>query len=307
MTALIDHRLLVVVGKGGVGRTTVSAALAIAAARLGKRALVLELDQATGLPPKFDLAPGASDAPRRGMPGVDVWSLTVPQCLEDFARRKLKLPGFARNLVRNRFVDTFVDAVPGLHDLMLLGKIENMIREPLPSDPHYDVVILDAPATGHGLTLLQAARTLSDITRAGPFHDLARIIDEFLSDRTLTATVLVTLPEELPVQEAVELAGALDAEGFRPAAVVANQVEGRSIPDPPGADEVLAALAGVEHGAALERLVRGEVARGQRHEQALVDLQARLGPLGGATLLEAPRVEADTVRRVGMALAEGLT
>jgi anion-transporting ArsA/GET3 family ATPase len=303
---LLDHRLVVVLGKGGVGRTTLTAALGVAAARLGKRACVMELGDGAALPAKFGLE-GRSFAFRRGAPGVDVWSLTVSECLEDFAARKLKLPPFARHVVRNRFVDTFVDAVPGLHDLLLLGKIENLVSEPLPTDPKYDLLVLDAPATGHGLTLLQAARTLADITRAGPFYELSRAIDEFLGDPERTATVLATLPEELPVQEALELAEALIEEGFPPAAVIANQVEGLAIPDPPGASAVLQALGSVPDSGSLQALVQAEASRGERHAAALSDLAARLRPLGVERVYEAPRADLDTVRRVGMALAEALS
>jgi anion-transporting ArsA/GET3 family ATPase len=307
---LFDHRLVVVLGKGGVGRTTMTAALGVAAARLGKRACVVEFGETASLPPKFGLS-GRSFAFRRGGPGVDVWSLTVPECIEEFAGRKLKLPPFARQVVRNRFVTTFVDAVPGLHDLLLLGKVENLISEPLPSDPRYDLFVLDAPATGHGLTLLNAARTLSEITRAGPFYELARTIEVFLADPARTATVLVTLPEELPVQETLELARSLtasaeDAEAFRPHAVIANQVEPLPIPDPPGTATVLERLAQIPDAGLLTDLVVGAQARADRHQAALASLRAGLGELGIEKLVEAPRCPTDIVRRVAAALVEVL-
>jgi anion-transporting ArsA/GET3 family ATPase len=193
-----------------------------------------------------------------------------------------------------------------MHDLLVLGQIENFESEPLPTDPRYDLLVLDAPATGHGLTLLQAARTMTEITRAGPFYELSRRIDDFLADPVQTATVLATLPEELPVQEALELAAALIDEGFGPAAVIANQVEGLAIPDPPGHDAVLEALDGVEDAEVLQTLVRAEAARGRRHAGALDQLAAGLRALGVERIYEAPRADVDTVRRVGMALAEGL-
>ncbi|MEQ1565673.1 MAG: ArsA-related P-loop ATPase [Myxococcota bacterium] len=294
---------MAVLGKGGVGRSTVTAALGVAAARLGKRVCVAELGQDSALPPKLGLG-GRSFAFRRGSHGVDVWSVTVSECLRDFARRKLGLPSFASSVVHNRFVDTFVDAVPGLNDLLVLGKIENLLNEPHPSDPQFDVLILDAPATGHGLTLLQAARTMSEITRAGPFHDLADTIDRFLSDPTRTATVAVTLLEELPVQETLELCGALVAEGFPPAAVIANAVEPPPIPSPPGAAAVLAALEHLEGAAPLRELVVEANARADRHASALQALQVGAAPLGVATVCSAPR--ATDVAAIGAALAAQL-
>ena len=301
--ALLDHKMIVVLGKGGVGRTTVTAALGVAAARLGRRACVVEIGGSGALPARFGLQ-GASFAFRRAAPGVDVWSLTVPECLEEFAGRKLGLPPFARHIVRNRFVDTFIDAIPGLHDLLLLGKIENLISDPLPGDPRYDLFVLDAPATGHGLTLLQAARTMTEITRTGPFFELSRVIDEFLADRDRTATVVVTLPEALPVAESVELARTLVDEGFAPSAVVANQVEGHTIPDPPGIEAVLDAIAPAPGAENLAALLRTEAARRDRHATALRSLSRQLEELQIGGLIEAPRCDEDVARRVGMALAE---
>lgn len=318
MTGLLDHRFVVVLGKGGVGRTTIAASIGMAAALRGLRACVCEFSEHAALPGRFGLV-GRSFAFRRGAPsadlplpaggGVDVWSLTAPECLEEFAARKLHLPPFARQVVRNRLVTTFIDAVPGLHDLLLLGKVENLISEPLPGDPRYDVIVLDAPATGHGLTLLQAARTMTDITRTGPFHDLAATIDTFLSDRQRTATVLVTLPEELPVNETLELTDALVAEGFRPHLLVANQVEPKPIPTPPGAERVLSILRDVPDAGLLSELVSSVAARAVRHEEALATLQkglaSRFGD-GGVPLVCAPRAPERIVATVGAALAESL-
>lgn len=303
MKSILDHRFIVVLGKGGVGRTTLSAALGLAASMRGLRACVCEFGTHAALPPKFGLT-GRSFAFRRGAPNVDVWSLTAPECLEEFAARKLKLPPFARQVVRNRFVSTFVDAVPGLHDLLLLGKIENLLSEPLPGDPHYDVIILDAPATGHGLTLLQSARTLSDITRSGPFHDLAAIIDTFLADPSRTATILVTLPEELPVNETLELASALRAEGFWPQMIVANQTEPPPIPTPPGAERTLEILRCGQGTEMLVSLLDAASARANRHSAALESLQRAMNSHEQPpSILSTPRAARDIVRTVAASLA----
>jgi len=301
---LIDHRLVVVLGKGGVGRTTVSGALAVAAAEAGKRVALAEFGGAA-LPPLFGMA-GRSFSFRRARPGVDVWSLTVPESLEEFAGRKLGLPPFARRVVRNRLVTTFVDAVPGLHDLILLGKIENLVMEPRQDDPVFDLTIIDAPATGHGITLLQAARTMTDVTRAGPFYELAKGIEVFLADRQTTATALVTLPEALPVSETSELAEQLIDEGFRPHTIIANGVQDDPLPPRPSLDNVEATLARVTHGEALARLVRSAAARRQRHVDALEDLRQRVSRLGLASPLVVPYVADRSVERMGEALTPQL-
>ncbi|MEN0066303.1 MAG: ArsA-related P-loop ATPase [Myxococcota bacterium] len=297
---LIDHRLVVVLGKGGVGRSTVSAALAVAAAEAGKKVVIAELGEAA-VPPLFGMT-GRSFAFRAARPGVDVWSLTVPECLEEFAARKLRLPPFARRVVRNRLVTTFVDAVPGLHDLMLLGKIENLISDPRRGDPVYDLTILDAPATGHGLTLLQAARTMTDVTRAGPFYELAKAIEVFLADRDRTATVLVTLPEALPVSETSELADQLVEEGYQPHTIIANGVQDDPLPPPPSLDAVHASLARVAHGERLSELVQAATARRQRHVDALTDLKDRVAKRGFRPPRVVPYVANRSVETMGQAL-----
>jgi anion-transporting ArsA/GET3 family ATPase len=299
---LLDHRLLVVLGKGGVGRTTMTAALGVAAHQLGKRACVVEIADGA-LAAKLGLG-GRSYAFRRTRSGVDVWSMTVPECLEEFARRKLSIPSFATSVLRNRFVDTFIDAVPGLNDLLLLGKLENLITEPLPSDPVYDVMILDAPATGHGLTLLQSAKTMAEITRAGPFHDLADTIGVFLADPVRTGVALVTLPEELPVQETLELAGSLRIEGYRVDAVIANLVEASPLPSPPGAEQVLDVLRAMPDGEPLAALVVNAEARAKRHQAALDRLGGGLGQLGLERVLHTSRHP--TVDAIGQELADQL-
>lgn len=301
---LIDHRLVVVLGKGGVGRSAVSAALAIAAAEAGKKVAVAELGTAA-LPPLFGMS-GRSYAFRDARPGVAVWSLTVPESLEEFAGRKLGLPPFARRVVRNRLVTTFVDAVPGLHDLILLGKLENLVMEPRDDDPVLDLTIVDAPATGHGLTMLQAARTMTEVTRTGPFYELARGIEVFLANREVTATVLVTLPEALPVSETSELAQQLVDDGFRPHTIIANGVQDDPLPPTPSLAEVQGTLARVPDGQALADLVRSAAARRQRHVDALADLRSRVDHMGLAPPLVVPYVPDRSVERMGQALGPQL-
>lgn len=227
--SLFEARLIVVMGKGGVGRSSVTAALALAAAQGGKRTLIIEMGGGRDVAQYIGLR-GRSYQPRPWRDGVDVASITAAECLEDFGQRKLRTGALIRKVLNNRVSRAFLEAVPGLHDLLQLGKVENLITEPLPRDTHYDLVILDAPATGHGLTLLSAARTMADLTRFGPFHDLAQIIATFLSDRQRTALVLVTLPEALPVQESLELHQSLIEDGAGLAAVIINRVQRERVP-----------------------------------------------------------------------------
>jgi len=228
---LWSHRLIVVAGKGGVGRTSTSVCLALAAAARGMRTAVVELQHMSGVADLWGL-PSRSYQPQQLVPGVDTMSLSPMECLDDFGRRRLKVNALVRLVFHNRIMSAFLDAVPGLHDLLQLGKLRNLLQEPEPYDPSYDLLILDAPATGHGLTLLSSARSMGEMTRVGPFFEEAKRIEEMLGDPEHTALVLVTLPEELPVNESLELVDRLGPDKPLLQAVVVNQV--LRDPLPPG-------------------------------------------------------------------------
>ncbi len=285
--SILDRRLIVVTGKGGVGRSTVAASLALTASERGQHACVVELSGMASLPPLFGLQ-GRSFRPRTAREGIDVISMTATECLEDFGRRKLRLNQFSARLFGSRVVRSFVEAVPGLHDLLQLGKIENLLREPLPGDPQYDLMVLDAPATGHGLTLMSAARSMSEVTRVGPFHELAENIAGFLGDPQQTAIVVVSLPEELPVHEALELSEALHADGLGPHTVIANQVRSPPIPDIPPASEVDAVLRAVVHGDTLRDLLTLAMDRQRAQAGALQHLSDGLRRVGAPDVWRLP-------------------
>jgi len=273
MTALFDHRLIVVTGKGGVGRTTVAAALGVAAAREGRRTCVIELSGLSALPPLFGLT-GRTFEYRRATDGLWVASLTVSECLEDFARRKLRVSGLVAKLFHTAAVRAFIDAIPGLHDLLQLGKVENLINEPMAEDPRFDLVIIDAPATGHGITLLSAARTMTQVAKAGPFHDLASNIGRFLADPGLTAVAVVTLPEELPVSETLELLDALANEGLPAHSILVNRCDGAPLPEPLP-DDLSTVLDTLEGGSSLRVLAEESHRRWTAQQRAVATLRVQ--------------------------------
>jgi arsenite/tail-anchored protein-transporting ATPase len=279
VTDLFDRRMLIVAGKGGVGRTTVSAALGLAAAATGKRVAIVELSGMANLAPLFGLS-GRSFSPRTVAPNVDILSMTAAECLNDFGQRKLRLTALVSLVMRSRIVRAFLDAVPGLHDLLQMGKLENMLSEPLTGDPIYDVMVLDAPATGHGLTLLAAARAMREMTRVGPFADLAKIIEDFLADRDKAGLILVTLPESLPVSETLEMRTALTRDGTDMDAVVINMVSSAPLPEPPSWDTARRSLETREHPdlASLLDIIEKTVARHGQQTQVLERLRNALPP-----------------------------
>ncbi len=232
-------RLQVVVGKGGVGRTTTAIGLGLAAGRADQRTLVVELNGLWDVGRRF----GMQRSFTRKQIAPNVWwrSLTSAECLEDFGRRKLKLGFVGASVMGSRPMAAFIDAVPGLSDLMQLGKIDNLLNEPLKGDPEYDRVIVDAPATGHGVTLLSAPRSMTDISGAGPFHELARVIAEQLSSED-TGVVVTTLPEVLPLSETLTLLDDLDDLEARTHRIVVNRVTPSPVPDTARWPDVRAAL-----------------------------------------------------------------
>lgn len=275
MRSLLDRRLLLVTGKGGVGKTTVSTALALAAARTGRRACVIELSGQEKVPLWLGLG-GRQFRPRPIAEGCDVISLTAMECLEDFGHRKLHLGPLTSVVLGGRVMTAFVDTLPGFHDLLQLGKIENMITEPKSGDTAYDLIVVDAPATGHGATLLQAAQTMTSLTRVGPFHDLAQTIARLLTDTARTGVVVVTLPEELPVSETLDLVDLVDeAAPNSLATVVVNQARPRALPSD-GFDEVRAAVAAIDPTGALVSLLDGASDRDRALLQAFDTLRAGL-------------------------------
>lgn len=212
MPSLLDSDLVVVTGKGGVGKSTVAAAVGIVAARRGLRVVVAEVG-------------GRTDAARLlAGQGVDHLSITPREAMEEYLRDQLPGP-LAELLGRSGTFGAFVEATPGMHELLTVGKVWELTASPrrAPGEEPYDLVVLDAPASGHGLALLGAPRTFSEAARIGPIHRQAGLIHESLSDAERTAVVVVTLAEEMPVNETLELRDALrDRLGLGVSLVVVN-------------------------------------------------------------------------------------
>ncbi|MEX2196193.1 MAG: ArsA-related P-loop ATPase [Thermoleophilaceae bacterium] len=206
MPSLLDKRLVFVTGKGGVGKTTVAAALGLAAARAGKRTIVCEVAEQERLAGMF----GHGDT---GYAEVELaerlWAISIdPQrAQEEYLRDQLPSRTLAGMLAGSSLFTYLSAATPGLRELLTVGKVWELAqleRRDRARTP-YDLVIVDAPATGHGLGLLTAPRTFRDVARVGPIARQAGVIHTFLSDPKRTGVVAVALPEETPVAETIEL------------------------------------------------------------------------------------------------------
>jgi anion-transporting ArsA/GET3 family ATPase len=204
-------RLVIVAGKGGVGKTTVSAALARAAALTGLSTLVVEVEGRTGLPRMFGQAELGYDevvlSPGGGPDGaadVRARTLTADAALLEYLQDH-GLSRISRRLVSTGALDVVATAAPGIKDILLLGKVKQLERAGAA-----DLIVLDAPAAGHAITFLQSARSLIDTVSVGPINAQARDVLELLEDHERCQVMLVTIAEETPVNEAVETAFSLE-------------------------------------------------------------------------------------------------
>src|SRR3954470_4881164 len=209
---LLDRRLVVVTGKGGVGRTTVAAALGLAAARAGKRVMVAEVAQQERMSRAFRReGVGYSETELAD----DFWAMSVdPQhALDEYLGQQVG--GTLGNLLfHNRIFEYFVAAAPGVRELTRIGKVWELAqleRRDRRASP-YDLVMLDAPASDHRLAMPQAPRTFGDIAHVGPVRRRDDIIDAFLRDPKRTGLVSVALAQEMPVNETIEFREKLERE-----------------------------------------------------------------------------------------------
>lgn len=225
-----DGRVVLVTGKGGVGKTTVAVSIAVAAAERGKRVVLCETSGNTVVPGLFGKAPRGYELTELA-PRLYTMSITPEAAIEDYVVQVVRFKRLYHLVFRNQVMGPFIDAVPGLHDLIQLGKVWDLERLRSAGRPTWDLIVVDAPATGHGLTMLHAPRAMMDLTVAGPFHQNAGLVAALVEDPARTSLVLVALPEDLPVNETLDLYDGLD--DLRPLVrgVVLNEVHPPAVPD----------------------------------------------------------------------------
>jgi Mrp family chromosome partitioning ATPase len=301
MTPLLQRRFIVISGKGGVGRTTVAAALARAAADVGKRVLLAQASAAERLGRLFGRPGPVGTEVVSLAPGIDGVNMTPQSALHEYGLMVLRSELVTRTLFENRAVRGFLGAIPGLDAYAMLGKAWWHTTELDGARPRYDLVILDGPASGHATLMLRIPDAILTAMPKGPLARDARALRDLLSDETRSALVIVTLAEELPAKETAELAAAARGPLRLPLGpLIVNAVPSAALSDA-AADAVLGPLPPATGDAALDATLR-LAASLRSHRQVADQMLDRLRRDPGGHLIVLPRLATAEVGPAEVAL-----
>jgi anion-transporting ArsA/GET3 family ATPase len=219
VSEVLDRKLLFVTGKGGVGKSTAAAALALLAAQRGKKTLVVEIDAKGNLADFFEAGP-TNYTPREIQPNLWAMSMDTEASLQEYLRLQMRLPAIARIGPLARAFEFVATAAPGVREILTVGKPVWEVRE-----GNYDLVVVDAPATGHIVGQLAAPQAINELVHVGLIRQQTGWLIEILGDTRITGLVIVTTPEEMPVNETIELAARLEDEtDVTLAGIIVNRV-----------------------------------------------------------------------------------
>jgi anion-transporting ArsA/GET3 family ATPase len=221
---LLDRRLLFFTGKGGVGKTTVSAAMALLAAQQGRRVLLVSADGKGDIAALFEHRP-VGFRPESVYPGLEAMAMDTEASLREYLRLNLRVPFPGRLGPMAKALDFVATAAPGVREILTVGKICWEVREALEGRADWDLVVVDAAATGHIVAQLGAPQAIEELVQVGPIRSQTGWMSDILSNPATTAINVVVTPEEMPVHETIELVARVRAELAVPlGAVVVNRV-----------------------------------------------------------------------------------
>lgn len=313
MTALLDRKLLFVTGKGGVGKSTIAASLALHAAEIGKKTLVCEVDAKGNLADFFE-AGDTAFTPRELQPNLWAMSMNTEESLKEYLSLQLRIPLIARIGPVARTFDFIANAAPGVKEILTIGKLAWEVKE-----AHYDLVIVDSVASGHIIGQLNAPQGISELVQVGVVRNQTQWMLDILTDPSRTGVVIVSAPEEMPTAETIELTERLRTEtDVDLAAIVVNRVLPELFTErdeaiferlqAPGTREALSAAVGGDVAPVLDAAELAVTLRRTRAEH-LATLRAAVDPT--LPLLYVPYLftrshGARATRRVAELLAEEL-
>lgn len=226
---LLHRRLVFVLGKGGVGKTTVAGAMALGLADAGHRTLLVEVAGEQRSEALFGVAPPAGVTPEEVRPNLDVLSIDSERATEEYLARQLPMRPLVELLVRSRAFHQVAQAAPGLSELVTMGKVWDFATAVSDGVPVWKYIVVDAPATGHGIALLEVAGHVRELARSGPIREQAGAIERVIHHPAATGVVVVATPEDLAVSEAIEAVATLRDRGLPVAAAVMNAVRSSTV------------------------------------------------------------------------------
>jgi anion-transporting ArsA/GET3 family ATPase len=307
--SLLSSRLIFVTGKGGVGKSTACAGLGRALALRGKRVLIVETDTYSAMADLFNV-PLTGSHPVRVDERLRVVNLLAQDALVEIIQQFVPGEKIARGIIGNRIASVFFNAAPSVNEFVILNRIFKYYQETEAGRPAYDHIVVDLPASGHAVTFLNVPQTLHGMMRVGAFAQLAQDVGALIADPKRCAVVAVCLPEEMPVNETLELSTAITAQLKRPLTLVLLNM----VHKPPFEQRHAEAFQAIQQGAAaheaelappLIRLLAGTslaqdwYARDQRYAQVLRDQLGR-------PIVELPMFYEEDGNRVVLRIAEQL-
>ncbi len=275
MERLERLQLQVVTGKGGVGKSVMTAALGRMLSAHGRRVLLVEIDPRENLHHLLDAPPSGGEIIKVG-PTLFLQNLNPRSVLDDLVREKLKIGPLVNRVLDSPVYQHFAEGAPGLKHAGVFGRILRLLQGHTPRGiPTPDTILLDAPATGHGVSLMAAPQLVSDVIRSGPIGSMAADIAALMQDADRCGVVAVSLAEEVPVQETIELLQVLESRlQRRPEVLIVNALYPPLSDDQPGPGDEESSVDGAGALWARRRRVnQGELQRLEQHWQGpLVEL-----------------------------------